>query len=82
MNNDPPLVGANEQDTMPSMLTCASAGNEGDTYASLYQHQGGLKVLDLGHDPHGHMQRVEQIDNMPAAAWASLPRVVRLSSYR
>jgi hypothetical protein len=29
-------------------------------------------MLDFSHDSHGHVQRVEQIEDMRAAAWAAL----------
>ena len=51
---------------------CQRAGNEGDAGTGLHQHQRGLKVLDFGDNPNVHMQRVEQIEDMPAAAWATL----------
>lgn len=46
---------------------CQSIGNEGDTGTGWRQHQRGLKMLDLDDDPHVHVRRVEQIENMPAA---------------
>jgi hypothetical protein len=49
-----------------------SAWNEGDSHAGLHQQQLGLKVLDFGDDPHGRMQRIKQIKDMPAAARTAL----------
>jgi hypothetical protein len=45
---------------------CQSMGNEGDAGAGLHQHQCGL-MPDLDDDRHVQVQRVEQIENMPAA---------------
>jgi hypothetical protein len=47
-------------------------GDEGDARTGLDHHQRGLKVLNFGHNPHGHMQRVEKVENMPAAARTAL----------
>jgi hypothetical protein len=45
---------------------CQNIGNEGDAGTGWRQHQRGLKMLDLDDDPHVHVRRVEQIENMLA----------------
>ena len=71
MNNDPTSGGANGRNTTGNADICQSAGNEGDASAGLHQHQCGVKVLDFGDGPHIHMQRVEQIEDMPTATWTT-----------
>jgi hypothetical protein len=71
MNNDPTSGGANGRNTTGNADICQSAGNEGDASAGLHQHQCGVKVLDSGDGPHIHMQRVEQIEDMPTATWTT-----------
>jgi hypothetical protein len=69
INDDPPLGGSErpEHDAVYFDMR-QRAGNEGDALTGLHQHQCRLEVLDFGGNPNVHMQRIEHIEDVPAAS--------------
>jgi len=72
MDHDPPS-GRRERAKRDAVNAdiCQRAWNEGDAHAGLHQRQLGLKVLSFSDDSHGHVQGVEQIEDVSATAWTT-----------